>query len=68
MLVEMVDSDLGITYLPEMVRDSSLLKNTNLQLYPLSESNFRTIGLAWRKGCGRQEEFRLLGEFFTALG
>lgn len=62
-LVEMVDADLGITFLPEMARDSSLLKNTRVNLYPLDEKSFRTIGLVWRKGSARAEEFRLLGDF-----
>ena len=64
-LVEMVDADLGITYLPEMVSDSNLLKNTKVRLQPVDEQSTRTIGLAWRQGSGRAEEFRLLGQFFS---
>ena len=63
-LVEMVDADLGVTYLPEMARGTALLRNTRVRMYPLSERNYRTIGLAWRKGSARVEEFELLGEFF----
>lgn len=63
-LVEMVDADLGITFLPAMAEGSALLRNTRVRLYPLAESSYRQIGLAWRKGSGRVEEFRLLGEFF----
>jgi len=66
-LVEMVDADLGITYLPEMVRGSSLLRNTRVRLHPLNDDNFRTVGIAWRKGSARKEEFELLGEFFRNL-
>ena len=62
-LIEMVDADLGITFLPEMARDSALLRNTRVKLWPMTESSYRTIGLAWRKGSRRVEEFRLLGEF-----
>jgi len=62
-LVEMVDADLGITFLPEIARGSSLLKNTRVKMYPLDDKSFRTIGLVWRKGSGRGEEFRLLGDF-----
>jgi LysR family hydrogen peroxide-inducible transcriptional activator len=62
-LVEMVDADLGITFLPEMARDSSLLKNTQVQMHPLQDDSHRKIGIAWRKGSGRIEEFRLLGKF-----
>ncbi len=64
-LVEMVDADLGITFLPEMARDSVILKNTRVRLKPLEEDAYRTIGLAWRKGTDRDEEFRMLGEFFA---
>lgn len=62
-LVEMVDADLGITFLPEMAAKSALLRNTRVKLYPLKDDSYRSIGLAWRKGSGRVEEFRLLGEF-----
>lgn len=62
-LIEMVDADLGITFLPEMARDSALLRNTSIRLWPMTESSYRVIGLAWRKGSRRVEEFRLLGEF-----
>ena len=63
-LVEMVDADLGITFLPEMARGSSILRNTRVRLYPMRESSYRTIGLAWRRGSRRAAEFRLLGNFF----
>ena len=62
-LVEMVDADLGITFLPEMAEKSALLRNTRVRLYPIRDDSYRTIGLAWRKGSGRAEEFTLLGEF-----
>ena len=64
-LVEMVDADLGITFLPEMAEGSSILKKTRVRLYPLQDSSYRTIGLAWRKGSARDEEFRLLGMLIT---
>jgi len=64
-LVEMVDADLGITFLPEMARDSAILKSTRVRMKLLEEQSYRTIGLAWRKGTDREEEFRMLGEFFA---
>ena len=63
-LVEMVDADLGVTFLPEMARGSALLRNTRVKLWPMGERSYRTIGLVWRKGSRRADEFRLLGEFF----
>lgn len=65
-LVEMVDADMGITFLPEMARDSALLRNTRVRMYPLDENSHRKISLAWRKGSGRVEEFGMLGEFFRS--
>lgn len=62
-LIEMVDADLGITFLPEMARGSSLLRNTRVQLHSIGDSSYRTIGLAWRKGSRRADEFKLLGSF-----
>ena len=66
-LVEMVDADMGITFLPEMAQDSALLKNTRVRMYPLGENSHRKISLAWRKGSGRVEEFGMLGEFFRDI-
>ena len=64
-LIEMVDADLGITFLPEMARGSALLKNTRVRLYDLDERSSRSIGLAWRKGSSRTGEFREFGEFIV---
>lgn len=64
-LVEMVDADLGVTFLPEMARGSALLKNTGVRMNSVGDRSYRTIGLAWRKGSARAEEFRMLGQFIT---
>ena len=58
----MVDSDIGITYLTEMAKGSMILKHTDIKTYSLGNESYREIGLAWRKGSARGEEFRLLGE------
>jgi len=62
-LVEMVDADMGISFLPEMAAGSALLRNTQVEMHPLGDRSHRKIGLAWRKGSNRVEEFRLLGSF-----
>ena len=64
-LIEMVDADLGITFLPEMAQGSTLLRNTRVRLKALSDKSYRNIGIAWRKGSRRIDEFRLLGDFIT---
>lgn len=62
-LVQMVDADLGITYLPEMAVNSSLLKNTRIKTTPMEPCSSRQIGLVWRKASTRQDEFTMLGNF-----
>jgi LysR family hydrogen peroxide-inducible transcriptional activator len=64
-LIEMVDADLGITFLPEMAVDSAMLQRTQVATYPLADDHYRTIGLIWRRGSPRSEEFRRLGEFIA---
>lgn len=65
-LVQMVDADLGISYLPEMVKGSTLLTGTKVKIWPLPEESYREIGLAWRRGSARETEFVQLGEFIKA--
>jgi LysR family hydrogen peroxide-inducible transcriptional activator len=64
-LIEMVDADLGITFLPAMAVGSALLQNTQVKTYPLSDRSYRTVALAWRRGSARGKEFRELGEFIA---
>jgi LysR family hydrogen peroxide-inducible transcriptional activator len=59
----MIDADLGISFLPEMARGSSLLRNTRVRLQSLSDNSYRNIGMVWRKGSRRVDEFQMLGEF-----
>lgn len=65
-LVQMVDADLGVSYLPEMAVNSALLKNTGIKTEPMGEDSFREIGLVWRKASTRADEFTLLGEFIRS--
>ncbi|MDX1491122.1 MAG: hydrogen peroxide-inducible genes activator [Pseudohongiellaceae bacterium] len=62
-LVQMVDADLGVTYLPEMAIDSNLLRNTKVQTQELDSGSYREIGLVWRKASTRSDEFEMLGQF-----
>ena len=66
-LVQMVDSDLGISYLPQIVKGSTLLEGTHVKLWPLPEKNYREVGFAWRRGSAREAEFRKLGQFIQNL-
>ena len=62
-LVQMVDNGLGITLLPELGVEAGLLRGTSLVTRPLAaEEPARQIGLVWRRGTGRREEFLLLAK------
>lgn len=65
-LIQMVDEDLGVTYLPEMAIGSSLLSQTDIKTEKLGDDSYREIGLAWRKNSARAAEFELLGELVEA--
>lgn len=64
-LIEMVDADLGVTFLPEMAEGSALLQNTQVRTYDIGDKSYRTIALIWRRGSSRAAEFELLGKFIT---
>jgi len=64
-LIEMVDADLGVTFLPEMAEGSAMLQNTQVRTYAIGDNNYRSIGLIWRRGSPRRKEFRMLGEFLA---
>lgn len=61
-LAQMIDNDLGITFIPEIAIRGGLLKNTKIEVEDLPDRSYRTIGLAWRKSSVREQEFKLLGE------
>ena len=61
-LIEMVDADLGVTFLPEMAEGSAMLQATGVRTYPLPERSHRQVGLAWRRGTGSAQAFESLGE------
>ncbi len=58
-LVQMVNNDLGVTFLPKMAISSGILDNTDILIRPLEENhhNYREIGFAWRSQSNRHEEF-----------
>lgn len=66
-LIEMVDSDLGVTYLTEMTKSAPMLQHTKIQTWPLPNNPYREIGMVWRKNSAQAEEFRILGEFIKNI-
>jgi LysR family transcriptional regulator, hydrogen peroxide-inducible genes activator len=68
-LVQMADNGLGTTLLPALAVNAGLLLGTNLITRPLlSEDAARSIGLIWRKGTGRRQEFLLLAQELAQRG
>jgi LysR family hydrogen peroxide-inducible transcriptional activator len=66
-LIQMVDSDLGISFIPQMAQDSTLLKNTHVDLYKMNKAHVREIALVWRASSARGDEFSQLGELMKQL-
>lgn len=67
-LVQMVDNRLGLTLVPQMAVEAGLLEGTSVEARPLvSDDAKRKIALIWRRGSGREAEFRLLAEELRRL-
>lgn len=62
-LLEMVEGDLGVTFVPAMAEGSALLRGTSIATYPIRSAGHRDIALIWRKGSNHGDEFRTLGSF-----
>jgi LysR family hydrogen peroxide-inducible transcriptional activator len=61
-LVQMVNSKLGTTFLPQMAIDAGILNDTDLKVMdPPGEAPYRDIGLVWRQTTSRISTFRTLG-------
>jgi LysR family hydrogen peroxide-inducible transcriptional activator len=61
-LVQMVNNDLGVTFLPEMAIASGILNDTDIKISQLADKskNYREIGFAWRIQSNRTAEFEQL--------
>jgi LysR family hydrogen peroxide-inducible transcriptional activator len=67
-LVQMVDNGLGVTLLPELALQAGVTRGTSLVTLPLGpRAQSRQIGLAWRRGTRRRDEFTLLADELRAL-
>ncbi len=62
-LIEMVKSDIGVTFLPEISLNSPLINNSGLEIQSLEDTSYRDVGLVWRKGSLKADEFHQLGDF-----
>ncbi|WP_119393754.1 hydrogen peroxide-inducible genes activator [Salinibius halmophilus] len=66
-LMQMVASDLGVSYLTDMSVNSSFTKSLPLRSRPVEPPAYREIGLVWRKGSGREPGFRQLAELLANI-
>lgn len=66
-LVQMVNNDLGVTFLPQMAISSGILNNTdiNISALPDQHNDYREIGFAWRVQSNRTKEFEQLFELIN---
>lgn len=68
-LAQMVAGGLGVTLLPRLAVDAGIAEWADLELRPLAGSSaWRTIGLAWRAGSPRAEEYRALAPLIAPAG
>ncbi|MGB0894057.1 MAG: hydrogen peroxide-inducible genes activator [Parashewanella sp.] len=67
-LVQMVQSKLGTTFLPQMAIDSGILDGTELTIFePDGELPYREIGIVWRQTSSRLQTFKTLGEAIQSI-
>ena len=60
-IVQMVDSALGVTILPQMAISAGILENTRVGARPLAADHpERQIALVWRRASPRERDFELL--------
>lgn len=69
-LAQMVASDLGTTLLPKLAVDHGLSNLSGVVTIPVVDPDghipSRDLGLAWRRGSGREEDARLLADVLAA--
>lgn len=66
-LVQLANSKLGYTFLPELALNQKILEHTELQAFAAEKEAFREIGLVWRSGTTRMQLFRRIGEVLSPL-
>lgn len=66
-LLQMVVADIGVTLIPEMAKPSLVGEGSSLRFQVIPGKSTREIGLVWRKGSHRSEEFTQIGELLQGL-
>jgi LysR family transcriptional regulator, hydrogen peroxide-inducible genes activator len=66
-LVQLANSKLGLTFLPELALKSDILSHSQLVSFPAEDKAYREIGLVWRSGTTRVKLFRRIAELLQPL-
>ena len=66
-LIQMVQGDLGITFIPEMAVKAKMLEHTTIKTLNMPANVYREIGIAWRKGSKQEKEFFEFAKTFVSL-
>ena len=66
-LMQMVQCDIGITFIPEIAIKAKMLKHTTIQTLDMPAHAYREIGVAWRKGSRQENEFGEFSKTFLSL-
>lgn len=66
-LVQMVNHDLGVTFLPQLAIDAGILQGTQVVAQDVPAfAAYREIGLAWRKSSARASDFLMFAQWLRA--
>lgn len=68
-IIEMVQYDMGISFIPKMAIKNGILDGTDIIMHDkrLKEEAHREIGLVWRKSSPFCEEYKKLGKYLLEL-
>ena len=67
-LTQMVHSQLGVTFLPQMAINSGILVGTDLvSQQPATKNAYREIGVAWRPTSNKQQSYQLLAQLIAKV-
>lgn len=66
-LVQLANSKLGFTFMPELAIKHHILQSAPLVSMPAEDNAYREIGLVWRSGTTRMRLFRLFAELIAPL-
>ncbi len=66
-LVQLANSKLGFTFMPQLAIQNHILQTTPLLSMPAEDHAYREIGMVWRNGTTRVRLFRYLAELIAPL-